>query len=90
MRDVVLVRARKGLRIRRRPGANYAAVFEVPTAIGTLASKRGWGGADLSLGRPARPLVYDAPRVVHGRAPAAAGDGNLLGGDGPVRGLRSA
>ena len=36
MRDAVLVRRRKGLRIRRRLGANYAATFDVPTQVGTL------------------------------------------------------
>ena len=49
MRDVVLMRVRKGLRLRHRLGANYKAVLQVPTAIGTLASRRGWTGADLAL-----------------------------------------
>jgi len=49
MRDVVLVRVRKGLRVRRRLGGNYAATFEVPTAIGTLSSRRGWAGIDGTL-----------------------------------------
>jgi endonuclease/exonuclease/phosphatase family metal-dependent hydrolase len=49
MRDAVLVRRRKGLKVRRRLGDNYEATLAVPTAIGTLASPRGWVGADLSL-----------------------------------------
>ena len=49
MRDAVLVRKRKGLRIRRRLGGNYKATFEVPTQIGTLISRRGWTAVDGSL-----------------------------------------
>ena len=49
MRDAVLVRKRKGLRIRRRLGGNYGPTFEVPTQIGTLSSRRGWTAIDGSL-----------------------------------------
>jgi endonuclease/exonuclease/phosphatase family metal-dependent hydrolase len=49
MRDVILVRKRKGLRIRHRRGGNYAATFEVPTQIGTLSSRRGWTAIDGAL-----------------------------------------
>jgi endonuclease/exonuclease/phosphatase family metal-dependent hydrolase len=49
MRDAVLVRVRKGLKVRRKLGDNYNATLAVPTAIGTLTSTRGWVGADLSL-----------------------------------------
>ena len=49
MRDAVLVRKRKGLRIRRRLGGNYTATFEVPTQIGTLTSRRGWTAIDGAL-----------------------------------------
>jgi len=48
MRDVVIVRKR--VKVRRKLGANYRATLEVPTAIGTLKSTRGWVGADLALG----------------------------------------
>jgi endonuclease/exonuclease/phosphatase family metal-dependent hydrolase len=47
MRDVVIVRKR--VKVRRKLGANYKAVLEVPTAIGPIASTRGWVGADLTL-----------------------------------------
>ena len=49
MRDAVLVRVRKGLKVRRKLGDNYKATLAVPTAIGTLTSTRGWAAADLSL-----------------------------------------
>jgi endonuclease/exonuclease/phosphatase family metal-dependent hydrolase len=49
MRDVVFVRKRKGLKVRRKLGANYDAELQVPTAIGPLTSRRGWTGADLTL-----------------------------------------
>ena len=87
MRDVVLVRVRKGLRIRRRLGANYAAVLEVPTAIGTLASKRGWAGADLSLaGRRFRFVTTHLEAFSDDHRLRQATE--LLGGDGPVRGQK--
>jgi endonuclease/exonuclease/phosphatase family metal-dependent hydrolase len=47
MRDAIIVRKR--VKVRRRLGANYEAVLEVPTAIGPIASTRGWVGADLAL-----------------------------------------
>ena len=47
MRDAIIVRRR--VKVRRRLGANYKATLQVPTAIGTLASTRGWVGADLAL-----------------------------------------
>ena len=49
MRDAVLVRVRRGLKVRRKLGDTYAAELAVPTAIGALTSTRGWVGADLSL-----------------------------------------
>jgi endonuclease/exonuclease/phosphatase family metal-dependent hydrolase len=49
MRDVVLVRKRKGLRVRRALGANYAADFRVDTPVGTKISRRGWAAVDATL-----------------------------------------
>ena len=49
MRDAVLVRVRKRLKVDRRLGDNYKATLAVPTAIGTLTSTRGWAATDLSL-----------------------------------------
>ena len=47
--DAVLVRRRKGLRIRRRLGGHYAAALDVTTQVGTLTSRRGWTAIDGSL-----------------------------------------
>src|SRR5215217_3655088 len=78
MRDVVLVRKRKGLRTRRRLGANYRADFPVPTPAGTLTSRRGWAGIDGSLrGRRFRFIdthleaFSDAVRLAQARELAA-------------------
>jgi len=78
MRDAVLVRRRKGLRIRRRLGANYAASFDVQTQIGTLRSRRGWTAIDGSLrGRRFRfvnthlEAFSDPVRLAQARALAA-------------------
>ena len=74
--------ARRGARARAqrsegapRLGGNYKATLEVPTAIGPLASRRGWAAADLSLRRQALPLRQHAPRGVLRRPPAPPGDG---------------
>jgi endonuclease/exonuclease/phosphatase family metal-dependent hydrolase len=78
MRDVVLVRKRKGLRVRRRLGGNYAPTFEVPTQIGTLSSRRGWTGIDGTLRRKRFRFVDthleafdDTVRLAQARALAA-------------------
>jgi|SRR5215210_6004163 len=78
MRDVVLVRRRKGLGIRRRLGGNYAPTFEVPTQIGTLSSRRGWTAVDGRLqGRRFRfvdthlEAFDDTTRLAQARALAA-------------------
>jgi endonuclease/exonuclease/phosphatase family metal-dependent hydrolase len=47
MRDVILVRARRGLRITGRQSANYEAELTVQTPAGQpLTSKRGWTAVD--------------------------------------------
>jgi endonuclease/exonuclease/phosphatase family metal-dependent hydrolase len=49
MRDVVLVKKRKGLKIRKRGGGNYTTNLSIPTVVGTFTSRRGFAFADLSL-----------------------------------------
>ena len=46
MRDAILVRKRKGLKITKRLHANYKADISVPTPDGTLTSRRGWAAVD--------------------------------------------
>ena len=75
MRDVVLVRARKGLRIRRRLGGQLRRRVRGPDRDRHAGVEARLGRRRPVAGRPALPLRHDAPRGVHGRAPAAAGDG---------------
>lgn len=49
MRDVVLVKRRKGLRVVRRGGKNFKARLSVPTPVGALVSKRGYAFVDVAL-----------------------------------------
>jgi endonuclease/exonuclease/phosphatase family metal-dependent hydrolase len=49
MRDVVLVKVRRGLRVRRRSGDTYDAKLVVATAIGNVNVLRGWAAVDGSL-----------------------------------------
>ena len=64
MRDAVIVRVRKGLKVRRKLGANYEATLVVPTAIGPLASPARLGGGRPLTRRQALPLRQHAPRGV--------------------------
>jgi endonuclease/exonuclease/phosphatase family metal-dependent hydrolase len=48
MRDAILVKRRKGLRIRRRSGDNFTAAFTVPTPVGVYNVLRGWTAVDMS------------------------------------------
>ena len=42
MRDVILVKRRKGLAVTGNRGANFKARITVPTAAGPVTVKRGW------------------------------------------------
>ena len=89
MRDAVLVRVRKGLKVRRKLGANYAATLAVPTAIGALTSTRGWVGADLSLaGRRFRFVNTHLEAFSDDHRLRQATE--LLGAGGPVRRQKTA
>lgn len=88
MRDAVLVRVRKGLKLRRKLGNNYDATLEVPTAIGALASRRGWAAADLSLaGRRFR--VVDTHLEAFSDSHRLQQATELLAAGGPVRGQKT-
>jgi endonuclease/exonuclease/phosphatase family metal-dependent hydrolase len=49
MRDVILVRKRKGLKVTKRLKDNYEADITVPTIEGPLTSTRGWTAVDARL-----------------------------------------
>ena len=49
MRDAVLVKQRRGLRIRARSGDNFTARFAVPTPAGVYQVLRGWAAVDMSF-----------------------------------------
>jgi hypothetical protein len=49
MFDVILVKKRADLRVRRRFGKNYNEKIEVPTPAGPLTSTRGWTAIDLTF-----------------------------------------
>jgi endonuclease/exonuclease/phosphatase family metal-dependent hydrolase len=55
MRDVILAKRRKGMRVVRKGGGNYATALSIPTVVGTFTSTRGFAWADVRLnGRPFR------------------------------------
>jgi endonuclease/exonuclease/phosphatase family metal-dependent hydrolase len=51
MRDVILVKKTKGLKIRKRRSAQYKADIGVPTAVGPVTVKRGWTALDLTYAK---------------------------------------
>jgi endonuclease/exonuclease/phosphatase family metal-dependent hydrolase len=80
IRDVILVRERRGLRITRRQSANYEAEITVPTPAGPLTSKRGWTAVDGQLAGQRFRFVnthleaaLDAPRVAQATELVAPG-----------------
>jgi len=49
MSDVILVKRRKGLKVRKRSSKNFKASITVPTQGGQFTSTRGWTAVDASL-----------------------------------------
>jgi endonuclease/exonuclease/phosphatase family metal-dependent hydrolase len=49
MSDVILVKRRKGLKVRKRSSKNFKASITVPTSGGPFTSRRGWTAVDASL-----------------------------------------
>jgi len=46
MRDVILVKRKKGLKVGRKGGANFKTTIELPTAAGNVSVKRGFTWVD--------------------------------------------
>ena len=84
MRDVILVRRRPGLRITNRESANYVADISVPTAAGSLTSRRGWTAVDARLrGKRFRFVNTHLESALDSTRVAQATE--LIGPDGPLR-----
>ena len=49
MSDVILVKRRKGLKIRKRSSKNFKTSITVPSAGGPFTSRRGWTAVDATL-----------------------------------------
>ena len=49
MRDVILAKKRKGMKVVKRGGGNYATNLAIPTVAGTFTSRRGFAFADVAL-----------------------------------------
>ncbi len=49
MSDVILIKKRKGLKVRKRSSKNFKAKITVPTNGGPFTSQRGWTAVDASL-----------------------------------------
>jgi endonuclease/exonuclease/phosphatase family metal-dependent hydrolase len=84
MFDVILVKKRPDLKVRRRFGKNYTENIPVPTPAGTLTSTRGWTAIDLTFkGKRLRfanthlEAFADAPREAQAR--------EFVGAGGPLR-----
>jgi endonuclease/exonuclease/phosphatase family metal-dependent hydrolase len=84
IRDVVLVRRRWGLRVRRPLSGNFAAAFALPTVAGSVTVRRGWTGVDARLhGRPFRFINAHLEAFSNDVRVAQAGE--LITPGGPVR-----
>ncbi|HEY7453575.1 MAG TPA: endonuclease/exonuclease/phosphatase family protein [Thermoleophilaceae bacterium] len=84
MRDAILVRKRKGLKITKRLHRNYKADISVPTPDGELTSTRGWAAVDGRLkGRKFR--FVDTHLESAAAAPRNAQAAELVAKGGPLR-----
>jgi len=84
MRDVILVKKRKGLRVTKRLKDNYVADIAVPTIEGTLTSTRGWTAVDGRLkGRKFRFVNTHLESAA--AAPRNAQAAELVAKGGPLR-----
>jgi endonuclease/exonuclease/phosphatase family metal-dependent hydrolase len=84
MRDAVLVRKRKGLKITKRLHKNYKADISVPTPDGTLTSRRGWAAVDGKLNGKKFRFV-DTHLESAAEAPRTAQAKELVAKGGPLR-----
>lgn len=83
MRDAILVRSRKGLRIRSTRSANFKNRITVPTVYAPYTSLRGWTSADLTLdGRSLR--FVNTHLEAYGSDPRTAQARELVARGGPA------
>lgn len=84
MSDVILIKKRKGLKVRKRSSKNFKASITVPTNGGPFTSRRGWTAVDASLkGRKFRFLNTHLEAFVAGTRQAQAKE--LIAKGGPAR-----
>jgi endonuclease/exonuclease/phosphatase family metal-dependent hydrolase len=85
MRDAILIRKRKGLKVRKTRSKNYKAKAALPTpTLGTINVKRGWVFADLSLNGK-RFRFVDTHLESYGDAARLAQAKELIAKGGPTR-----
>ena len=88
MRDAILVRAdRKGLKVRKKGGANFTARIPFPTVGGVFDVRRGYAWADVKLGRKAFRFV-DTHLEAYLESTRVAQAEELVARGGPVKGKR--
>jgi endonuclease/exonuclease/phosphatase family metal-dependent hydrolase len=85
MRDAILVRQRKGLRVLKTRGGNFKARLVFPSPVlGPITVKRGWVNADLSLGGK-RFRFVNTHLESYGAAQRLAQANELIAPGGPAR-----
>jgi endonuclease/exonuclease/phosphatase family metal-dependent hydrolase len=84
MRDVILAKKRKGMRILRRGGDNFDAAIELETQAGTFTSTRGYAWADVRL-RGKRFRFVDTHLEAFGNEARTAQARELVAPGGPAR-----
>lgn len=84
MRDVILVKRSRNLRITKRLGENYDNDIAVPTPAGTLTSTRGWTAVDGRF-KGRRFRFVNTHLEAAAEAPRNAQAGELVARGGPLR-----
>jgi endonuclease/exonuclease/phosphatase family metal-dependent hydrolase len=81
MRDVILAKKRKGMKVVKRGGGNYTERLSIPTVAGTFVSTRGFAYADLRLAGK-RFRFVDTHLEAYGDPIRTAQAGQLVGAGG--------
>jgi endonuclease/exonuclease/phosphatase family metal-dependent hydrolase len=84
MRDAILVKKGRGVRVTKRLGDNYTSTIDVPTPAGTLTSRRGWTAVDLNY-RGKKVRFLNTHLEAFGDAQRLAQAQELVGAGGPTK-----
>ena len=82
--DAILIKRKKGLKVRKLSSGRFKARFDIPTLIGTVKVFRGWSAADLTLNKK-KVRVVDTHLEAYSEEIGTAQVKELIAKGGPAR-----